>query len=309
MNGLSLHVGSAVADLLILGPWPEVFSEDVTYAESVRLSPGGDALNQAFAVASLGLPCRLVGKMGDDDLGRFLLTKAEKLGVDTSCMIVSPEVSTSLSTLLVQKDGSRHIIGSRYGAGSTLKAAEIADRCFEGVSLVSIGSLYSSRSITGELCEDVLTRAKAAGCVTVLDMMYKKGVLFEDAVRAIRCADFFLPNRDEALQLAETDDPDEAAARFLAAGAKTVVIKCGAEGCLLYHEGEKQLIPGFPANAVDTTGAGDTFTAGFIAGLRRELPLIRAIRLGHAAGAVCVEQIGAGGNLPPLAELNKRFSL
>jgi sugar/nucleoside kinase (ribokinase family) len=105
--------------------------------------------------------------------------------------------------------------------------------------------------------------------------------------------DFFLPNRDEAASLTGFDDPVSQAQRFADAGAGTVVITCGGEGCVVVSGKERLRAPAHQVEYKGGTGAGDAFDAGFIAGLLLDEDLAGCLRWGSAIGASCVRSISA----------------
>jgi len=109
--------------------------------------------------------------------------------------------------------------------------------------------------------------------------------------------DFFLPSYEEALYLTSEREPSRQCEVFLGAGCGNVLIKLGEEGCFLAAQGQRTRIPPCPAQCVDTTGAGDNFVAGFLAGLNRGMPPEEAARLGSGTAAVSIQEVGSNGGV------------
>jgi len=117
--------------------------------------------------------------------------------------------------------------------------------------------------------------------------------------------DYFLPSYEEARMLSGKDDLDAIADCFLSYGIKVVVIKNGSDGCFIKtQQGEKWMLPVYGNIEVkDTTGAGDSFCAGFLTGLVRQLPLEECGKLGNAVGAHCVMEVGASVGIKSYDEI------
>jgi sugar/nucleoside kinase (ribokinase family) len=152
----------------------------------------------------------------------------------------------------------------------------------------------------------LLERARKQGLFTVLDLTTDLTPAHLEILKpALPWISLFMPSRGEALGLTGKTDPAEAAAVFLSMGCGAVVIKLGADGCMVLSDGNCITLPAYPAEVVDTTGAGDAFVSAFIAGRVKGLPLETCARLGNAAGSVCVSAIGANGALKNFEQLEK----
>jgi sugar/nucleoside kinase (ribokinase family) len=115
--------------------------------------------------------------------------------------------------------------------------------------------------------------------------------------------DYFVPSLAEARALTGLDEPEEVARALLDHGVGTVGLKMGADGCLVMTcAGDSLRMPAFEVQAVDATGAGDAFAAGFIAGVWKEWSLEKTARLANAVGALCVTGVGATGGVRSLPE-------
>jgi sugar/nucleoside kinase (ribokinase family) len=136
----------------------------------------------------------------------------------------------------------------------------------------------------------LLKKARESGLRTSLDAQWDtEGEWLKVLAPSLPFTDYALMNEDEARMLTGTADPESAAECLRALGAKHIVIKLGARGCWI----DGEILPGYPVDVVDTTGAGDCFAGGFIAGLQRGLPPLEAAKAANAVGAMSVGHLGA----------------
>jgi sugar/nucleoside kinase (ribokinase family) len=286
-----LCVGLMLVDILARPADAGIFTRDTTWADEVRMCTGGDALNEAIVLAKLDIKTGLTGRMGGDGFGRFALDAAAASGIDISGVRVPPEERTAISIVLIDENGDRRFLSSR---------GNIHRFCFEDVDLellgqsgiVNIGSLVSMPAFDGEGAQRLLFEARARGSITSADVSGTHRKL-NQITGELEQLDYFMPSCDEAVEIAGREDPDACADAFLKHVRRAVVIKLGAKGCLIKTHQERLVLPGFPVRAIDTTGAGDNFVAGFLAGLSRGLSLLECGLLANAAGAIATTQLGA----------------
>lgn len=288
-------VGVIVADCLANGVDKGVFDRDITRVPLIKLSTGGDALNQAINLSSMNHKVRLCGKVGTDGVGTYILAEASNNNIDTKYITFDQNLPTSISIVLIQENGERNFIGNAKGTNSSLLAKDINVSAFKGAKIVSLGSLYGSLSLVGSEVKDILAEAKLSGCITVSDMMHADRHSFDDAKQCFPFIDYFIPNLEEASHLTKKTDLNEIADTLLNSGIKNVIIKLGKDGCYFKNSSESFSFPSFQVTPVDTTGAGDAFVSGFISGLLDNKPVIDCIKLATAAGNIAVQQVGATG--------------
>lgn len=296
-----LCVGIAVCDVLIKPVSVETLSRDTSRAQFVKLKGGGDAFNAAGNMASLGANVRLVSGVGRDELGDLLRGSLARQGVEAR--LVEKDAPTSAAAVLIHPDGERSFV-SFHGASHQLAEPDIPDSAFEGAATMYVGSANGLPGLDGEGMAKLMRRAKAAGVATALDVT---GEVSREKLaalsRALKYVDIFLPSHREAERLTGCERPMDAARVFASLGPKTVVVKCGSEGSVALSEGVEYACPGFPAEAVDTTGAGDAFVSGFLAARERGFDLPGCLAYANAAGAVCVGRVGASGTLEGFDQL------
>lgn len=285
-------VGDVCTDVVVLlsgEPAP-----DSDRPAAISTAGGGAAANVAAHLADLGTPVTLAGCVGDDLPGEALRAELAAAGVELALRTV-PGVPTGTIVSLVEPGGERSFLADR-GANLALQAADVPDPAPGGHLHLSGYTLLAPGPRTAGLA--ALARARAAGCTVSIDPASTGPLAAHGVDRWLAetaAATLLLPNADEARLLTGCTDP-AAAARTLAARHPVVVVTLGAEGALwaagdlLVHR------PAHPAVVVDTTGAGDAFTAGVLAAWAssggRPDP-VRALDAGLARAAAVVARPGA----------------
>jgi len=303
-----LCAGLAICDLLLRPVDLDNFTREVTAAEYIQLATGGDALNVAKGIASLGGKPGLLARVGRDDLGEYLVTKAQQSGIDVS-RIKKVERPTSANGVLIRSDGERVFLTMREACQS-LCAEDFTDECLEGVDLLFIGSAFELPGLDGEGMVQVMKKAREKGIKTALDTTGEPTPesmsWFADV---LRYTDYFLPSLREATFLTGCSDPEQAAYKFAELGISCVAVKMGEEGSLVLDNGVLYRVPAFRAKVKDTTGAGDAFVAGFLRGLQQGMEPVKCAVQGSALGSLAVESIGAGGYVTDAGEIARRMQI
>ena len=297
-----LCVGLMVCDLLIKPVTRETLSADSAKAEAIRMLVGGDAFNVASNLSALGTETTLYSAVGEDAFGAFALDYAEKLGVSTQ-WIKTTDGPTSVTAVLIHPDGERSFVVQR-GASHELKERQISDDLLRQYDLLYIGSACGIPGLDGEGLTKLLHRAKVLDCKTAMDITgnpTRRSAA--QLLPALPNLDFFLPSAYEAMDLSGRDSPGKAADYFHEKGVPVVAVKMGGQGALLSAGGKQEVFPAYEGPVVDTTGAGDSFVAGFLAALSRGESLPGCVQIGNGAGAKCVERLGSSGTLPAYQEL------
>ena len=293
-------VGVLVADVLAMGVDDQILNRDMTRVQSVKLSTGGDAFNQAINLSSLGYKVKLCGKVGNDSIGRFLLQEAELHQIDVKHITIDQTTPTSITIVLVNQNGERNFVGNANGTNSRLLLENIDTTCFKGAKIVSLGSLYGSLTLDGDVAKVIFQKAKEEGCITVCDMMHADRHNLEDAKKAFPYVDYFIPNLQEAVELTKENEKEKICEKLHSLGIKNVILKTGKEGCYLSTAEYNKQIPAFTVEkekVIDTTGAGDAFVSGFITGLLDGIAIEECCLRGCAAGSLAVQTLGATGGL------------
>ena len=249
-----------------------------------RIEPrvGGNGAIFAVAASRLGLSCALMGDVGRDLPGDWVLERLRNEGVDTSSVRRGAR-GTSATVALVRQDGERAFL--HYpGSNASLKAADL--RRIPRCRWFHFSAMFLLPSLRPKTIGRALETARRAGAVTSLDVAWDPSGGW-DVGDCLSGADYFMPNIDEAAAITGKNDVVKAARELARRGARNVVIKLGPRGSLVLGEGlEPFLAPGFKVEATDTTGAGDTFDAAFIYATLHGMEPRRAAYLANAAGAM-----------------------
>ena len=302
---------AAAADLVVVGdcnPDVPVLGRDVTpefgqrekLVNRMALVIGGSAAITTVAAARLGLRVALVAAVGEDSAGRFMLGQLAAEGVDVAAVARRADAPTGMTVVLSQ--GEDRAILTATGAITSLTARDVPAALISGARHLHVSSYFLiERSLGGDLAA-IFAAARAAGVTTSLDTNWDPAEKWGgDLLRAVLAqTDLLLPNEAEALLIAGRDTLAEAVAVLTAAGSR-LVVKRGSRGVLCAEGGRQYSVGLPPVQPVDSTGAGDCFNAGLIAGLLRGLALPEAAALGCAAGAASTQALGGTGGSPDLA--------
>lgn len=292
-------IGGAVADIPLAPVNRAVFEAGSWPMERIAMRTGGDAANEAVTLCRLGHSAALVSKLGADAAGDFVLGELRRAGVDTGCVKREAGLDTSINIVLVREDGERGFITSRSGSLRRLSLADILPALsaprLSRAKIACLASLFVSPALDLSDTASLFDALRARGLLLCADTTRRKnGETLREAGAALSRLDYFFPNLEEAALLTGRDDADAAADALLDAGVGHVAIKLGGRGCLLKSARERHLVPACPGvRCLDTTGAGDTFAAAFIAALLEGRCLRDCGRYANAAASLCVERLGA----------------
>ncbi len=288
-----LSVGILVADHLC-DPIDKVpAAGELVICPRLPLSIGGCASNVAVDLARLGVRVGVVGCVGQDYFGRFIIDTLSAAGVDVRDIRQLAGAETS-GTLIINVRGEDRRFIHAVGANAKLRAEDIPLARVRSAKVLYVGGYLLMPALEGEPLAALFRQARAAGVKTVLDIvMPAPGDHWSKLEGVLAATDVFLPNRDEAAALTGLDDPVKQAERFASAGAATVVVTCGAQGSVLVSGTERIRAGAYPLEYKGGTGAGDAFDAGFISGLLMGEDLAGCLRWGSAVGASCVRSISA----------------
>lgn len=288
-------IGGAVLDVLVQPAGPEIFQTGSSPAENIRMTTGGDALNEAVVLAGLGRKTELRTVIGRDLAGGMILQECRERGIGCEQIRVREELDTGVNVVLVQRDGERNFFTNPGGSLRKLSLEDVISPFPEDTQILCLASIFVSPLLGPTEMEIIFRRAREQGITVCADMTKrKKGETVDTIAGALRYVNYLIPNREEAMLLTGAGTPREAAEALLAAGVEHVVIKCGAEGCLIKNRRMEKMIPGMSGvRCVDTTGAGDSFVGGFLAALSEGRELESCASFANRCGAAAVQVLGA----------------
>lgn len=261
--------------------------------DQMSLHTGGCAANTAIALAKLGARTLAIGATGDDPLGAFLAGELASQGVDVRGVRKLRDCSTSATMVLVHRDGERSFL-HHLGANAHFRPADVDFRLVEECAYLHLAGALILPGLDGQPMAEVLARARSKGVTTSLDTAWDpSGRWLETLEPCLPHLDYFMPSLEEARELSRLDDPEKMLAFFAALGSGTVILKMGVSGSMALDASGIARAPAIPTVAVDATGAGDCFAAGFLRGRMEGWAVERCLRLGNAAGSLCVRAVGA----------------
>ncbi len=297
MNEGVLCSGSIVFDILV-HPVKDVRWGATNLVESIEYQVGGNGANTTIALASLGVPARLVGVVGNDDQARFVCERLQSAGVDTR-WLTRANAPTAASIAMVNQSGERmflHRLGASKKAFSS--PVDFTADLLRGMRHYHLASLFVLPSLR-EHAAEMLIRARRAHLTTSLDTNWDpQGSWMRDLAPCLPLLDFMFVNEDEGRMITGASTPADAAQVLLSRGVRVVIVKLGDRGCSIRTVESACDCPGFAVDAKDTTGAGDCFVAGFLAAHLRGESLAEAGRFANAVAAKSVEKIGGAVGIP-----------
>ena len=287
-------VGSLNMDLVVRAPRLPVPGETVL-GGGFSTVPGGKGANQAVAAARLGARTAMIGCVGEDAFGRQLRAGLEVDHVDVSAVRTVPGRSSGVA-LIVVDDGGRNGIVVVSGANGQL-APEDIDRQARLIASTRVVALQLETPLA--TVEHAARAAKQQGKIVVLNPAPAQPL----PPALIQCADFLVPNEIEAamlsgLRVESIESATEVARRLRIQGAANVLVTLGERGVVAVTGDGVQHFPARRVQAVDSTGAGDTFVGGFCAALAAGRTVTDAIAFAQAAAAISVTRAGAQPSIP-----------
>ena len=265
--------------------------------KSVRFAAGGGAANTGGALAKMGLPVKIFSKVGDDSNGAFLRKELSSCEADISRIKVSEGETTPFTFVGIAPDGDRTFIHTP-GCNLSFSPDDLDVEELLSTDYLFYNDCWVLPKLDGKPGAKLLAEAKRRGVVSLLDECWGLGPRIDVLKEMLPHCDYFLPSRDDMGAILPGLSPEGIADELLRMGAKNVMLKMGAEGCLLCYDGKKIRSPSMAGKIVDTTGAGDCWDAGFIAGLANGLSIENAAKAGSAAASLCMEHVGGCAGIP-----------
>jgi sugar/nucleoside kinase (ribokinase family) len=267
--------------------------------QEIRATAAGTAAGAGVDLAKLGARVLAIGAIGDDLLGDIVAAAMARHGVDTSGLSRKSGAQTSATILPIRGNGERPALHVP-GATSLLELADVdLDQVRRSRALL-VGAPDALGAITGDGLAQVVAAARAGGALVAVDVLHPgRPRDLERIAGLLGAADWFLPNGDQLLALTGRDDLVSGIADVLALGCAGVAVTLGAGGCLVGWRGGgvPVALPALEVDVVDTTGCGDGFTAGMLAGLLLSVAPVDAAWLGIACGSLVATGLGSDAGI------------
>ena len=291
--------GSINMDLVVYSDKQPTKGETIL-GNSFETFQGGKGANQAVAVAKLGLPVSLIGKVGNDVFGDELLENLNRETVDTS-MIVRHEGPSGVAFIYVFEQTSENHIIVISGSNKEVKSNQISDK-----ELSTSDVLISQLEVPPSEIEDLFIRAKNSGTYRMLNA----APALEISKNLIRETDLLVMNESELENLSErsvdNENIDSIAEAIKVLNLKTtqsIAVTLGSKGVYVYTNQKGDFIDGHKIEAVDTTGSGDCFIGALATHYLKSNDLLDSVNFANKAAALSVTKRGASASMPTLEEV------
>ena len=300
-----LVAGELNPDLILrnYSQYPEPGKE--VLVEDAELTMGSSTAICAMGLARLGDSVTFASVVGCDAYGSYCCDTLERAGIDISRVARRTDRKTGI-TVSVTSSKDRALV-TYLGAIAALRAEDLPDEGFRGQEHFHVSSYYLQEALRPGL-KDRFAAAHRAGLTTSLDTGYDPSETWgSDLFDTLAEVDVFLPNEVEIQKITGCRDVEEGL-RKLGNGRTLVVAKLGAQGCAVIQHGQWTQIRAFPVEVVDSTGAGDSFNAGFLHSWRRGDPLDSCMQFAGVCGALSMRGLGGVATQPTQAEVESFLS-
>lgn len=298
-------------DVMALGELLIDFTESGVSKNGMKLfeqNPGGAPANLLTTVSHMGYKTAMIGKIGSDMHGSFLKKTLEQEGICTDYIVEDDTVFTTLAFVAINENGERRFSFARKpGADTCLSASELDCQGIQDCKIFHFGSLSLTDEPTRTATIEAVKTAKSAGVLISFDPNYRAS-LWKTEMAAVEAIQSVLPYADmlkisdeESVLLTGKTDCQQAADELLRRGPKLVAITLGSQGVYLSDHENHGKISGFPAEVVDTTGAGDSFWGGFLSKYLEYQLDMQAMswdnwkacaKFGNATASLCIQKRG-----------------
>jgi sugar/nucleoside kinase (ribokinase family) len=296
MSRAVLVIGELNVDLIITGlaGLPQL-GQELTCTGYTRALGSSSAIF-ARVLAGLGASVDFVGKVGDDDHGRFMLDQLRELHIGTQGVIVDRDVQTGITISLTYPEEKAQITYPGSIASLTLAELDLAN--LGSYAHLHLATMYLQTGLRPDF-PALLRQARSAGLTTSLDPGWDPTGQWElDLQAALTAVDVLFINEHEMRAITGATDP-ATGARILAQSVPLVVAKLGPDGVMLARGAGLLQVPALPVSVVDTTGAGDSCDAGFIyRHILQGRPAEEALVFANACGALAVTRVGGASSTP-----------
>ena len=300
-NAMIVSIGVHILDVLGRHVTKVPEGQGIELIEEIRITAAGTAAGTSVDLAKLGCDVIAVGAVGKDEMGNILVGILNRYGVNTDHICFKSGAQTSGSMLPIRPNGERpglHCIG----ANALFCLEDVPLEVLSSASFVHVGGFFLMPKFDGADTVKVLKTAKEFGATTTMDVLgFPREKMADLIMPCMPYLDYFMPNLEEAAMITGLSDPDEMCRVFLDSGAKHVCLKMGPRGSLVSSAtGERFRVAAFQVSVVDTTGCGDAWSAGFIAGLTLNMSLYQSAQLGSACGSLVASGLGSDAGIVDL---------
>ncbi|MGQ9454560.1 MAG: carbohydrate kinase family protein [Armatimonadota bacterium] len=290
-KSLIIGFGIACMDYIFIAPRAEPggFAPILNY----KVEGGGLTATALVAASRLGAQTVMLGRIGDDEIGDQIVQSLQTEGVDTSHLIRVKGAKSYFSIVHVDAETAERTIYGRREENIDCSTELIPLDILSGADVLVLDPHWIDGART------VAQKARELGIPIVLDSNLKPQ-LIDQIIEIVKMTDYPIISRNAAFRFADTNECSVAAHKIRALGPKTVIITCGSDGTYFSEEHKDGVVPAFPVETVDTTGAGDVFHGAFAFALTQKWSLKQAIIFASAVAAIKCTHIGGRSGIPTL---------
>lgn len=288
-------IGQVAQDILVENVPRNAFmmETDTVKADSLTISTGGDAVNEAIILSRFGDKSSVVIRLDKRNVGDMIYRELKAENVDVSLVSKQDDCENFTSLIFIHPDGNHDFIVGP-GKNYTLKRSDVNFDVFCDARAVSAASLFALGELDTNGIEEIFKKAQEAGTYTFADANFDLNDIGPETVKRVYpYIDYLMPSLGEAMYMTGKKELDAIADSFLRQGVKNVVLKLGAEGCFFKNANERFFVDPFMVTVVDTTGCGDNFAAAFIHGILKGMSNRECAEFACGAGALNSQRIGA----------------
>ncbi len=275
---------------------------NVDFIEEIRLTVAGTAGGTVVDLAKLGLSCQAVGAVGSDEKADFVIDRMAQFGIDCRNMARLEGVETSATILNVRPNGDRPALHCR-GASDHFDVSSAVLPDVLDCRFLHLGGTGLLAKLDGEPSRALLQAGQEAGCVTTWDLVGAGQDTWKFVEPLLPHIDYFIPSIEEAEILSGIKGVEENIQFFHSRGVKCCVLTMGGEGSMIAMGEDRIHVGVYDIDVVDSTGCGDAYTAGFIAGLTDERSLNECAHLGTAAASLVASGLGSDAGITDRAQV------
>lgn len=292
-------IGAALVDLPLRPVSKEVFDVVSYPVDGIKMTIGGDAINESTIITRLGHKVGLMSCVGVDVPGWFVMDHCKTNNIDTTYIKQDPNKDTSINVGLVAEDGERTFITNRQGSLWKFCYEDLDMSALKDARILSFASIFNNPLFDNKSLVSVFSKAKEEGMIICADMVTPKmNETLDDIKEALSYVDYFFPNFEEASEMTGEINEDKVADVLYGCGVKNVIMKIGKRGCYIRNAEGAMIVPAAKGvTAIDTIGAGDNFASGFITALLEGKDIRECAIYANCTAAVSVQYVGATGGV------------
>ncbi len=271
----------------------------IAFLEEIRMNPAGTASGALMNAAKLGLKCSTSACVGDDEKGDFIISQYQKMGIDCSMIQRTQSMKTSATILPIRPNGERPALHCRGASDAWFVEEDEFESVCDARFLHHGGTGFLNAMDSGQSAR-LLAYAKGKGVTVTMDLIAPTDETVGLLRKLLPYVDYFMPSMEEARFISGQCEPHDAALFFKDLGAGACIFKWGERGSFISTAAGDCHMPAFKVDVSDTTGCGDSYCGGFIAGLSLGYDINEACRLGTAVSGLVATGLGSDAGVVDL---------